>query len=95
LDYEWIETDKGNWVLPGDDEVEATVYRAGSEWGAVWNGAPDGKARRLKAKHSTAREPRLAVQAAIETDAQARAAVDAFARGSQEWHWVTYGDAAA
>jgi hypothetical protein len=24
---EWIKTDNGNWVLPGDDGVEATVYR--------------------------------------------------------------------
>lgn len=62
---EWIETDNGNWVLPGDDGVEATVYRAGSEWGAVWNGAPDGKTRRLKAKLPTAAEEIAATEAGI------------------------------
>jgi hypothetical protein len=30
----------------------------------------------------------------FETDAQARAAVDAFARGGDEWHWVQYREAA-
>jgi hypothetical protein len=62
---EWIKTDNGNWVLPGDDGVEATVYRAGSEWGAVWNGAPDGKTRRLKAKLPTAAEEIAATEAGI------------------------------
>jgi hypothetical protein len=40
------------------------VYAAGSEWGAVWN-APDGRARRLKAKHQTAEEAMAAAEAAI------------------------------
>jgi hypothetical protein len=60
----WIENSNGNWVLL-DDGLEATVYRAGSEWGAVWNGAPDGRARKLKAKHLTAEEAMAAAEAAI------------------------------
>jgi len=65
MDDEWIETDNGNWVLAGDDGLEATVYRAGTEWGAVWNGAPDGKARRLKAKLPSAAETIAAAGLAI------------------------------
>jgi hypothetical protein len=64
MEYDWIENSNGNWVLI-DDGVEATVYEAGDEWSAVWNGAPDGKARRLKAKYSTSEEAIAAVEAAI------------------------------
>jgi hypothetical protein len=60
----WVENSNGNWVLL-DDGLEATVYRAGSEWRAVWNGAPDGRARKLKAKLSTAEEAMAAAEAAI------------------------------
>ena len=65
MNYEWLETSNGNWVLVGDDGVEATVYAAGAEWGTVWNGAPDRKARKLKAKYPTADEAMTAAEAAI------------------------------
>ncbi len=150
----WRENSNGNWLLIEDDELEATVYAAGSEWGAVWN-APDGRARRLKAKHPTAEETIAAAEAAIALGAnslmwwppdeqwlrtqkggyyrkhngqviavkktrtgawfatnggaslgrygrttwfptaeEARAAVDAFATGAGEWHWVSWSNAA-
>jgi hypothetical protein len=60
----WVENTNGNWLLL-DDGLEATVYRAGPEWGTVWNGAPDGRARKLKAKHPTAEEAMGAAEAAI------------------------------
>lgn len=60
----WIENTNGNWLLL-DDGLEATVYKAGSEWGTVWNGARDGSARRLKGKHATAEEARAAAETAI------------------------------
>jgi hypothetical protein len=151
---DWVENSNGNWVLL-DDGLEATVYRAGSEWRAVWNGAPDGRARKLKAKLSIAEEAMAAAEAAIAegpnsikwwppdeqwqqsqkggcyrkhsgqvisvkksktgswfatnggaslgrygrtawfpTAEEARAAVDAFANGVGEWHWVSWSDAA-
>jgi hypothetical protein len=65
MENDWIETSNGNWVLPGDGGIEATVYAAGSEWGANWNGAPDGKRRRLKAKYSSSEEAIAAVETAI------------------------------
>jgi hypothetical protein len=150
----WVENANGNWVLL-DDGLEATVYKAGSEWGTVWNGAPDGRARRLKAKHTTAEEAMAAAESAIaegpnsikwwppdeqwqqsqkggyyrkhdgqlisvkkaktgswfatsgnaslgrygrmtwfRTPEEARAAVDAFASGASEWHWLSWSDAA-
>jgi hypothetical protein len=39
MENDWIETSNGNCILAGDGGVEATVYAAGSEWGANWNGA--------------------------------------------------------
>jgi hypothetical protein len=62
---DWRENGNGNWVLPGDEGIEATVYAAGSEWGAVWNGASDGKARRLKGKYPSSQETIAATEAAI------------------------------
>jgi hypothetical protein len=151
----WTENSKGNWVLRDDGDLEATVYKAGSEWGTVWNGARDGSARRLKAKHATAEEAMAAAESAIAegsnsikwwppdeqwqqsqkggyyrkhdgqlisvkkaksgswfatngsaslgrygrtawfpTAEEARAAVDAFASGASEWHWVARNEAA-
>ena len=64
MDYDWKETENGNWVLL-DDGVVATVYKAGNEWGAVWNGAPDGKPRRLVAKLPSSDETISAAETAI------------------------------
>jgi hypothetical protein len=64
MDYDWKETENSNWVLL-DDGVVATVYKTGDEWGAVWNGAPDGKPRRLKAKLPSSDETISAAEAAI------------------------------
>jgi hypothetical protein len=151
----WVENSKGNWVLLDGGCLEATVYKAGSEWGVIWNGAPDGRARKLKAKHP-AEEAMAATEAAIAegansikwwppddqwqktrkgdgyyrrhsgatisvkrttrgswfvtngsaalgcfgrtkwfaSDAEARSAFDAFARGDGEWHWVARNEAA-
>jgi hypothetical protein len=58
------ETENGNWVLL-DDGLVATVYKAGDEWGAVWNGAPDGKPRRLPGKRPSSDETIAAAEAAI------------------------------
>jgi hypothetical protein len=66
-DEGWRETSNGNWVLLGIEIVEATVYAtADCRWGAIWNGALDGKPRRLKAKLDTAEEACRAVETAIE-----------------------------
>ena len=63
---DWRETGNGNWVLPGLEGVEATVYAThDSMWGAIWNGALDGKPRRLKAKLDSAEEACCAVETAI------------------------------
>jgi hypothetical protein len=64
MEHDWIENSNGNWVLI-DDGVEATVYEAGDEWRAVWNGASDGKPRRLKAKYSSDTEAMAATETAI------------------------------
>jgi hypothetical protein len=61
----WVENSNGNWLLLDDGYLEATVYKAGSEWGSVWNGAPDGRARKLKAKYPTADEAMAAAETAI------------------------------
>jgi hypothetical protein len=154
MDFDWKEASTGNWVLVGDAGIEATVCQAGSDWRAVWNGASDGKARRLKAKHESPEETMSAAEAAIaagegsrlwwppddqwqpiqkgyyrkhngmiisvkraksgfwfatnssatlgrygrtawfSTDAEARSAVDALVRGSNEWQWVRWNEAA-
>jgi hypothetical protein len=155
MDYGWRENGNGNWILVGDDGVEATAYSTDNGWGAVWNGAEDGKPRRLKAKYPSSDETIAAVEAAILegkgsmrwwppedqwqltkkgsyhrkhkglmisvkkartgswfvtngsaslgqygrttwfiTDAAARAAVDAFASGTGDWHWVRRREAA-
>ena len=65
MDCDWKESATGNWLLVGDAGIEATVYQAGSDWGAVWNGASDGKSRRLKAKHESPEETMAAAEAAI------------------------------
>jgi hypothetical protein len=61
----WTENSNGNWLLIDGGEHEATVYKTDFEWRTVWNGARDGKARRLKAKHLTAEEQMTATEAAI------------------------------
>jgi hypothetical protein len=61
------ENENGNWVLAFDGSVEATVYAtADGQWGAIWNGASDGKARRLKGKYDQANHACDAVDLAIE-----------------------------
>jgi hypothetical protein len=65
MEYDWTENRNGNWVLIGDDGIEATVYKSGDEWGGVWNGAEDGKPRRLKAKYTSATEAMAATESAI------------------------------
>jgi hypothetical protein len=65
MDSDWCETVNGNWVLVGSDGIEATVYAAGPDWGAVWNGAADGKPRRLKKKFETSDRAISAVETAI------------------------------
>lgn len=72
MDFDWKEASTGNWVLVGDDGIEATVYQAGSDWGAARNGAPDGKVRRLKAKHKSPEETMAAAEAAIAAGAGSR-----------------------
>jgi hypothetical protein len=68
---DWRETGNGNWVLPGLEGVEATVYTThDSMWGAIWNGALDGKPRRLKAKLDSAEEACRAIETAIEEGEQ-------------------------
>jgi hypothetical protein len=63
---DWRETNNGNWVLI-DGVLQATVYATeGSLWGGIWNGAGDGKARRLKEKCDSAEEACRAVESAIE-----------------------------
>lgn len=70
MDGNWIENSNGNWVLVGNG-VEATVYSTPAkmyetcDWGAVWNGAQDGKPRRLKGKYQSADEAMSALEAAI------------------------------
>jgi hypothetical protein len=65
-DGDWRETANGNWVLPGTEGIEATVYATrDSEWGVVWNGARDSKARRLKKKFDSAENACRAAEAAI------------------------------
>jgi hypothetical protein len=73
MDYDWKEIENGNWVLL-DDGVAATVYKAGDDWGAVWNGAPDRKPRRLVAKLPSSEETISAVEAAI-------------GEGEHSWKW--------
>ena len=151
----WTENSNGNWVLIEDGELEATAYQTDLGWGGVWNGAPDGKVRRLKGKHTSPDEAISTVEQAITegaksmkwwppddewqqtkiggyygkhngqlisvkkaktgswfatnggaslgrygrttwfpTAVEARAAVDAFANGAGEWHWVSWSDAA-
>jgi hypothetical protein len=63
---EWVENGNGNFVVRDGSSVLATVYRAGDEWGANWNGALDGKARRLKAKYLTSEEACEAAEKAID-----------------------------
>jgi hypothetical protein len=61
----WVENSNGNWVLIESGELEATVYKTDFEWRTVWNGAQDGKARRLKAKYETAEKAMVAAETAI------------------------------
>jgi|SRR5215211_3005668 len=65
MDSDWVQTGSGNWVLVRDEAVEATVYSTDSGWGAVWNGAADGKPRRLKGKFAFEDRAISAVETAI------------------------------
>lgn len=64
MDEEWKETANGNWVLI-EDGVTATVYSTENGWGAVWNGASDGKPRRLKMKFQSAEKAMRIAESAI------------------------------
>ena len=65
-DSDWRETSNGNWVLPANEGIEATVYAtAHSKWGVVWNGARDGKPRRLKQRFDSAEHACRAAGAAM------------------------------
>ena len=68
----WTETENGNWVLLSDYGVEATVYRTKMGWRAIWNGAEDGKARRLNGWSESAEEAMSAVDIAIEEGERSR-----------------------
>jgi hypothetical protein len=64
---DWREISNGNWVLLGTEGIEATVYETNDgRWGAVWNGASDGRPRWLKAKLDSADEACRAAEIAIE-----------------------------
>ena len=62
---DWRENAKGNWVLIDGGDLTATVHSTGNGWGAIWNGAADGKARRLKMKFRSAEEAMGIVDSAI------------------------------
>ena len=65
MDGDWHETESGNVALIEDGELEATVYRAGPSWGAVWNGAADGRPRRMKQKCDDPETAMSSVETAI------------------------------
>ena len=48
---DWRKTKNGNYLLAGDDGVQATVFEKDGEWGGIWNGAGE-KARLLIADMS-------------------------------------------
>lgn len=51
------------WVLGGG--VRATIYQTrDGRWGGIWNGAADGKARRLKGTFDDAEDAVLAIELA-------------------------------
>ena len=57
MSEKWIENSKGNWVWVSSDRLRATVYGThDGMWGAIWNGAVDGRPRRLKAKFECAED---------------------------------------
>lgn len=61
----WIENINGNMVWINCGEVLATAYQTDDGmWGGIWNGASDGRARRLKAKYDCADEAQEAIEAA-------------------------------
>src|SRR6266702_1148775 len=63
---EWKENGNGNWVLIDDyGDLVSTVYARNDSWRAIWNGARDGKARRLKATFDTAEDACRAAETAI------------------------------
>jgi hypothetical protein len=65
MNSDWRETESGNWVLIEGEELEATVYRTGASWGAVWNGAADGRSRRMKQKCDDPETAMSSVETAI------------------------------
>jgi hypothetical protein len=72
-DCGWRETSNGNWVLPGTDGIEATAYATSdAKWGVIWNGAPDGRPRRLKQKCDSAEEACDAAEFAMHEGEQSR-----------------------
>ncbi len=65
MSEKWIENSKGNWVWVSSDRLRATVYGThDGMWGAIWNGAVDGRPRRLKAKFECAEDARETVEIA-------------------------------
>jgi hypothetical protein len=69
----WRETDNGNYVLIEGGDLVATVFsKDGESWGAVWNGAADGKPRFLKARCDSAEEAQALLEDAIEGGDEAR-----------------------
>ena len=65
MDSGWHETESGNWVLIEGGALEATVYVTGSSWGAIWNGAADGRPRRMKQKCDDPETAMASVETAI------------------------------
>lgn len=63
----WIENCKGNWVGVGFGCIHATVYAIDDGmWGAIWNGAADGRPRRLKEKFDSAEDAQAAIEVAAD-----------------------------
>jgi hypothetical protein len=62
---DWKETTNGNWVLIDTGDLIATVHSTENGWGAIWNGAADGRGRRLKVKFQSAEEAMRIVESAI------------------------------
>src|SRR5262249_37219904 len=80
ISMESVENGNANFVVRDGSSVLATVYSTGDEWCANWNGAPDGKARRLKAKYPTSEEACEAAERAIDEG-----------QGSKKW-WPLDGE---
>lgn len=61
----WFENSNGNHVWWIDGAARATVYSTDNDmWAAIWNGASDGRARRLKQRFDDADDAMAAVEEA-------------------------------